>query len=106
MMAITHAIAHSHPGPALPPASVLDYINRKLGKRYTGELVAFVTAFYAVYDPATRRLTFASAGHNAPRWRHAGRVLSLDGPDGLPLGIEDTMGFTEHSVDLSPGDAL
>jgi sigma-B regulation protein RsbU (phosphoserine phosphatase) len=106
MMAITHAIAHSHPGPPLPPASVLAYINRKLVSRYTGELVAFVTAFYAVYDPATRRLTFASAGHNAPRWRHDGRVRSLDGPDGLPLGIEDTMGFTEHEVTLAPGDAL
>ena len=106
MMAITHAIAHSHPGPPIPPSKMLEYINHKLVKRYTGELVAFVTGFYAMYDPATRLLTYASAGHNPQRWKHAGKIESLDGAGGLPLGVEESMGFEEHTIQLQSGDAL
>src|SRR5207244_2587168 len=33
LMAVTHCIAHTHPGPPQPPAKVLDYLNRHLATR-------------------------------------------------------------------------
>src|SRR5438445_2316906 len=62
LMAITHCIAHTHPGPAAPPSKVFAYINHHLTTRYTVSSGAFVTAFYAVSDPATRMLGNALAG--------------------------------------------
>jgi PAS domain S-box-containing protein len=48
---------------------------------------AFATALAARYDPVTRRLRFASAGHPPPLLRHAdGRVEELANP-GLLLGM-------------------
>ena len=45
------------------------------------------TCLYAVYDPATRICTAASAGHAAPFVAYAdGRVEELDIPQGPPLG--------------------
>src|SRR5262245_50558558 len=63
-MAVTHCIAHTHPGPPMPPGKVLEYLNHHLAARYTSISEAFVTAFYAVYDPAERLLVYSSAGHN------------------------------------------
>jgi sigma-B regulation protein RsbU (phosphoserine phosphatase) len=68
VMAIMHSIAHSYPGPATPPQSMMNYLNRALAERYTGQSGTFVTAFYGIYDPKTRELTYSSAGHNPPRF--------------------------------------
>src|SRR5438132_4178240 len=55
LMAVTHCIAHTHPGPPLQPGRVLEYLNYHLAARYTNN-GSFVTAFYGIYDPETRRL--------------------------------------------------
>ena len=35
MMAITHSLAHSLPGPADPPAALLSHVNQQLSRHYT-----------------------------------------------------------------------
>ncbi len=105
MMAITHAIAHSHPGTHKPPASLLAYLNDRLTRSYTSS-GTFVTAFYAVLDPASRTLTYSTAGHNPPRLIRGGRALSLDAAGGLPLGIVEGQAYPEARVRLERGDLL
>ncbi len=51
LMAVTHAIAHTNPGQAQPPAQILNYLNHHLATLYTSQNESFVTAFYGVYDP-------------------------------------------------------
>ena len=53
LMAVTHSIAHTCPGPPSPPGKILAYLNEHLVSRYTSHNGSFVTAFYAIYDPAT-----------------------------------------------------
>lgn len=105
LMAITHAIAHAQPGTHAPPADLLRYVNDRLVRSYTRG-GAFVTAFYAVLDPAARTLTYARAGHNPPRLVRGGRVLSLDDNGALPLGIEGDQEYDQSTVNLEPGDLL
>lgn len=105
LMAITHAIAHAQPGTHTPPAALLGYLNERLTRVYSRE-GTFVTAFYAVLDPATRRLTYSRAGHNPPRLVRDGRVMSLDEIGELPLGIVDDLGYGEATVTLARGDLL
>jgi sigma-B regulation protein RsbU (phosphoserine phosphatase) len=108
MMAITHSIAHQHPGPPTPPGTMLAYLNQQLATRYTAALDSFVTAFYGIYDPATRRLVYSSAGHNPPRLKRTGDgpIASLDGAQRLPLGIVADQSYGESSHVLEPGDKL
>jgi sigma-B regulation protein RsbU (phosphoserine phosphatase) len=108
LMAVTHAIAHSHPGPSVPPGQLLAYVNRHLATRYTAQSDTFVTAFYGVYDPARRELTYARAGHNPPRLKRCGdgAPLSLDGVDGLPLGIFADEDYADVTLVLRPGDQV
>ena len=107
MMAITHSVAHSYPGPPSAPGKMLAYLNEQLARRYTQDNDSFVTAFYGIYDPATRVLNFSSAGHNPPRWRHTdGRIEDLGEVAGLPLGV--TMGeeYPDSSRTLTAGDTV
>jgi sigma-B regulation protein RsbU (phosphoserine phosphatase) len=108
MMAITHSIAHSYPGPPSPAHKMLSFLNHHLTTRYTSGLGAFVTAFYGIYDPVTRRLSYSSAGHNPPRVKRCsdGSILSLDGVGNLPLGIDAEESYQECEVLLKPGDQI
>ncbi|MBK7405338.1 MAG: PP2C family protein-serine/threonine phosphatase [Phycisphaerales bacterium] len=105
LMAITHALAHARPGAHTPPGVLLDYLNAQLAGTYTSA-GTFITAFYAVLDPASRRLRYARAGHNPPRLVRGGRVLSLEEAGALPLGIVDGPPHEESVVRLVPGDLL
>jgi len=108
MMAITHSIAHLYPNDAGRPGEMLEFVNRHLAGRYTSGIEAFVTAFYGIYDPRTHELTFASAGHNPPRWWKCSEqvALSIDGAAGLPLGIDDSVEYRDRTITLSPGDRV
>jgi sigma-B regulation protein RsbU (phosphoserine phosphatase) len=108
LMAVTHTIAHTHPGPPTPPGRLLSHVNHHLAARYTGNSGTFVTAFYGIYDPATRSLTYACAGHNPPRVKRCsdGSLLSLNGAQGLPLGIADGVKYEEGFQQLQVGDQV
>jgi sigma-B regulation protein RsbU (phosphoserine phosphatase) len=108
LMAVTHSLAHTHPGPATPPGALLAHVNRHLASLYTAQSHTFVTAFYGVYDPSDRSLVYASAGHNPPRLKRCvdGTLASLDGANGLPLGISPVETYREETYRLMPGDQV
>jgi sigma-B regulation protein RsbU (phosphoserine phosphatase) len=108
MMAITHSLAHSLPGPADPPAGLLGYVNRKLFDHYTASNEVFVTAFYAVFDPMRRTLSYSSAGHNPPSLKRCGdrAVQSFEEVGGPPLGLLDDLEYEQTTLTLMPGDVL
>ncbi|MGB7157015.1 MAG: PP2C family protein-serine/threonine phosphatase [Tepidisphaeraceae bacterium] len=107
LMAITHAIAHAQPGTHTPPARMLEHLNAQLARSYTRN-GTFITAFYAVLDPARRTLTYSRAGHNPPRLVRGGRVLPLDHVGGLPLGIVDEheQPYAQTTITLERSDLL
>ena len=46
------------------------------------------TCLYALYDPASRRCRFTSAGHPPPALRHPGGTVEfIDIPGGVMLGV-------------------
>lgn len=108
MMAITHSLAHSYPGHPTPPSVLLAHVNARLARLYTADSGTFVTAFYAIFEPRRRTLTYASAGHNPPRLKRCGgrRIDVLDGVGGLPLGLFDDIGYEQATVALEPGDQV
>ena len=108
IMAVTHAIAHTRPGDPSPPGAVLAFVNRHLCARYTLGTGTFVTAFYGVYDPITRELTFSSAGHNPPRLKRAdgGPSGIIEAAPALPLGIDADEPYADATQTLSLGDTL
>jgi serine phosphatase RsbU (regulator of sigma subunit) len=66
----------------------------------------FTTAVLAEYEPATRRLSYVNAGHNAPILRRANGGMEKLDIGGLPLGIEGAATYDTSTKELLPGDAL
>jgi serine phosphatase RsbU (regulator of sigma subunit) len=64
------------------------------------------TAVIAVFDPKTRGLTWARAGHAAPLLARRGVTLPLDLPAGLLLGADDDSTYQVLTPCLSPDDLL
>ncbi|MFF9346192.1 SpoIIE family protein phosphatase [Streptomyces sp. NPDC014734] len=78
---------------------------RKSGEADLSE-VYLATCVYAVYDPVTRRCTFANAGHLPPAVVEPGqRAVLLDVPPGMPLGVGGEP-FEEVEVELKEGALL
>jgi serine phosphatase RsbU (regulator of sigma subunit)/anti-sigma regulatory factor (Ser/Thr protein kinase) len=69
----------------LPPDQVLrrlDDLAQRLGESY------LATCLYAVYDPVTRELRIANAGHVPPVLQQPdGQAALLDLPSGAPIGV-------------------
>jgi PAS domain S-box-containing protein len=68
--------------------------------------VYLATCLYAVYDPVTRRCTFANAGHLPPVLVEPDEeALLLDVPPGMPLGVGGEP-FEQVEVDLTEDSLL
>jgi sigma-B regulation protein RsbU (phosphoserine phosphatase) len=105
IMAITHALVRAQPRAQCTPPELLTYLNDELARTYTRN-GSFVTAFYALLDPQTRRITYSNAGHNPPRIVRDGRILPLDESGSLPLGVERGQSYEAATATLEPADLL
>jgi sigma-B regulation protein RsbU (phosphoserine phosphatase) len=86
-------------------AEFLERVNKVMCETYLRE-GRFVTVWAAVLNPVSRRLTYASAGHNPPRLLRAGNVLALEVVGGLPLGIDPVATYEDAGITLEPEDLL
>jgi serine phosphatase RsbU (regulator of sigma subunit) len=86
------------------PASVLSRLNRAVDLL---DVVELATCLYAVLDPSTLRIVWASAGHLAPLVstpEGQGHILAAD--PGPPLGAVPGAEYADHDLLLSHGESL
>jgi phosphoserine phosphatase RsbU/P len=84
-------------------ASVLALLNKRLLVRPV--IGRYAATVYAVYNPATRELSFSNAGLPFPLLASENGCSSL-GQGGLPSGLFDGSCYESHRVQLKPGDAV
>ncbi len=107
VMAMLHAMIHAFPGDPQTsgPADLLLHANRQLVS--AGMDGSFATAVVMRFDPTTRTLIYANAGHPPPRLIGArAPITSLPGESSLPIGIVDDLRIPESRLQLEPGQAL
>jgi len=84
-------------------AESLSLLNdRMLVRPVTGR---YATTLYAIFDPASRKLTFSNAGMPQPLLVSETGCRPL-GEGGLPSGIFPGATYDSHCVELFPGDAV
>jgi serine phosphatase RsbU (regulator of sigma subunit) len=83
---------------------VMARVNRLVHGATDGE--RFITAFYGLIDPETRRMLYIIAGHNPPLLLHADGTSRLLQHSGLPLGVFMDSRYSESVIDFMPGDIL
>lgn len=93
--------AYAHQDPA--PAAVLGGLQQLLAQVPGG---AMATVLYLVFDPATRLLTYANAGHPPALRVSGGRADYLTEALSPPVGAREDGAFPECTLDLAAGDTL
>ena len=62
----------------------------------------FITAIFALLDPATRKLTYVNAGHLPPYLLRPSGITLVEMEPTLPLGVDCDFNYEAASLDLSP----
>ncbi|HEY2980464.1 MAG TPA: PP2C family protein-serine/threonine phosphatase [Anaerolineales bacterium] len=87
------------------PVEVLERINRVY--LHNINFTTFVTILFARFDPATRVLTYANAGHNSGYLFHAAKQEETWlHPTGPAIGLMEGFDLQAADVRLDPGDIL
>ena len=85
------------------PGDVLREVNSLLSE--DNDSLMFVTLFYAVYDPANGKLSYANGGHNPPLIVHPdGSSEELPTTEGVALGVMGDLDYEQGEIELAPGD--
>ncbi len=85
------------------PTRVLDHADRALRLARPS---AIATAGFGTYDPATRTLRYAQAGHPLPFIGKADGTIDVVHAEGLPLGMRDLGTGTQTEVVLEHGSLV
>jgi len=103
MMAYSRAVLRAAAIDGATPQEVLAKTNRLIMQERDAGL--FVSAFYAEIELENGRLTYASAGHDAPLWIKAGgsQLVELEAP-GVVLGAYADTGIESRTIVVEPGD--
>jgi len=88
---------------ALSTAAVVSRLNVQLYENTPRE--KYATFFFAVYDAATRSLTYTNAGHLPPFLLRRGKVERLK-VGGTVVGLFSPMTYEQAEIQIQPGDLL
>ncbi|MBP7275586.1 MAG: SpoIIE family protein phosphatase [Kiritimatiellae bacterium] len=109
MMTVCRSVLRAQAPGCAHPAEMLKSLSRVLAPDFGEDM--FVTLLYLVYNPRTRELRIARAGHDRPLWDRAAtgdqQAVDSAGPAigmGPPELFEHMIG--ETSITLSPGDRV
>lgn len=104
-MAVSRTLLHTYALDGYGPGEALRRVNDFIREDAASPLL--LSAFYAVLDTNSGRLTYANAGHNPPiRLRAATGELDLLESRGLLLGAFTAFMPDERSCALDPGDFI
>jgi serine phosphatase RsbU (regulator of sigma subunit) len=85
------------------PATLLGWLN-SVACHLTDGIIG--TAVCGLYDPASRTLRWARAGHLPPVLVRDGQASELSLPQGILLGADPDSSYEEVTTSLRPGDTL
>jgi anti-sigma regulatory factor (Ser/Thr protein kinase) len=101
VMATSRSVLRAVAERVISPGAVLEQANNLLCPSMPAKM--FVTCLYAVLDPASGVLRYASAGHNPP-FQHNGEDVVELRAKGMPLGLMPDWSYEEKETRLEPGD--
>lgn len=85
------------------PAQILTEFNNSLSKQNPGGM--FITAFIAIYDPKTGRITYSNAGHNYP-YILTDQLIPLTDGNGVAAALFPGETYEDIQIDLPEGGTL
>lgn len=107
LMTMTRTVARSKAtiSPTPTPEMVLSRLNEDMYDDFS-EVSMFATVFVGWYDPPSRRLIYANAGHSPVIYRPQNGPACLLEADGTAMGVLPICLSEDHMITFQPGDLL
>ena len=86
------------------PAEILERVNNQIIS--TNKSKMFVTAWLAIVEISTGKLTWANAGHEYPMMNVNGKYELLMDKHGVALGILKNLKYKNNEMTLKSGDSI
>ncbi|MCK5445361.1 MAG: SpoIIE family protein phosphatase [Rhodospirillaceae bacterium] len=105
-MAMVRTLIRVNAREADGPGDCLERVNEQLAENNLPGM--FVTVFFGVLNTKTWKMTFANGGHLPPYLvcSQSATIEEVGGGDGVVLGFEHHVPYTENSITLQKGDSL
>jgi len=87
-----------------PPAAVIDYVNTHFFTRKNRG--KFITAITFTYEPETKILKYACAGHPYGYVKRGNQLIRLDQASDIPIGVLKDYQWTNHEIQLQRHDII
>ena len=104
LMALLLAVLRTLVDERLEPSELVRRLNVQIARHSPAS--RFITLFYAVYDPATQRLSYVNAGQNPPLLRRGAGLYERLAATGVALGMFEESTYEQAVTKLDPGDVL
>ena len=101
---IVHALVNAFPQ-STEPSFILSRANKNLYEDFA-QVGMFATVFACSYDPTTRLLTYANAGHSPVFYCPASSPAQLLFAEDPPIGVLPELSPTSVTMSFAPGDIL
>jgi len=86
------------------PGAIVSRVNRELCD--DNDMMMFVTLLFGIIDPRNGLVTFCNAGHDPAYRLGPDGVVTVEGPQGIALGVNPAFEFQTGELRLAPGEAL
>jgi serine phosphatase RsbU (regulator of sigma subunit) len=105
LAATTRSTIHAFVHESQSPGEVLDRTNSVLRSQQR-DFESFVTVLLVTINLSTGEIAYSSAGHPPGAILRVGGSVEFLSIGNLPLGIMDSIGYTQSAGRLDPGDKL
>ena len=104
LMALLLAMLRTLVDEGLEPEALMTRLNVQVSRHSPGS--RFITLFFAIYTPATGRLTYVNAGQNPPLIRRGPGIYERLPATGIALGMFDQSSYSAVETSVEPGQLL
>jgi phosphoserine phosphatase RsbU/P len=104
LMALLLAMLRTLVDEGLDPEPLITRLNAQICRHSPGS--RFITFFYAIYEPATGRLTYVNAGQNPPLIRRVPGNYERLVATGIALGMFEQSTYAAVETRVNPGEML
>lgn len=88
----------------MSPSQILEETNQMFSTNNTEMM--FATVFLGIYNPKTKKLTYANAGHNHPYLIKGNNVTEISGECGTVIGLYKKEKYPENIIDIENKDII
>lgn len=103
-MAMCRTLLRSVAISRVDPGQTLERLNAILHKDTETDL--FISLFYALWEPAAGKLSFANAGHNPPLLFTPEQPARVIGEHGMVLNVDQNAVYETHELECSSNEML